>query len=337
MTNKGFTAWQLSLLSAMMIVALNNSLLISELHSRLNVLSIQGAGFVLLITMISLFTLCFLFLVLGAGRLLKPVIIAFILISAAAGYFTNQLGVFFDGEMIRNIADTARDGNSTEAMELISGPFISHLLIFGILPSIAVGFARLRHNRPLLELRNRSLFLIFGALMLVSTGLANFKYTTYFSVENRDLRYLAIPVFPILSAARFIKSEFRQSPVFHPVGEDAEQHNPDEGRTVGIMVVGETARADHFSLDGYLRNTNPLLSKEKGLAFYDINSCGTSTAYSVPCIFSMRGHDTYSPLQASSESNVLDILTSVGVKTVWIDNNSSCKNVCAHCRHHGSR
>jgi lipid A ethanolaminephosphotransferase len=62
--------------------------------------------------------------------------------------------------------------------------------------------------------------------------------------------------------------------------------------------------------------------------FSNVSSCGTSTAYSVPCMFSLLGKDDYSPQKADNQSNVLDILHKAGVKVFWLDNNSSCKGVC---------
>jgi lipid A ethanolaminephosphotransferase len=67
---------------------------------------------------------------------------------------------------------------------------------------------------------------------------------------------------------------------------------------VGIFIVGETARADRFSLNGYKKLTNPRLEKQKMMNFSNVSSCGTSTAYSVPCMFSLLGKDDYSPQKA---------------------------------------
>jgi lipid A ethanolaminephosphotransferase len=52
-----------------------------------------------------------------------------------------------------------------------------------------------------------------------------------------------------------------------------------------ILVVGETARAANFSLNGYTRPTNPELAKEDVISFANASSCGTATAISVPCMF----------------------------------------------------
>ncbi|MEZ4693636.1 MAG: sulfatase-like hydrolase/transferase [Aliarcobacter sp.] len=53
------------------------------------------------------------------------------------------------------------------------------------------------------------------------------------------------------------------------------------------MVLGEASRADRFSLNGYEKETNPLLKNEEVVSFSNISSCGTSTAYSVLCMFSI--------------------------------------------------
>jgi lipid A ethanolaminephosphotransferase len=57
-----------------------------------------------------------------------------------------------------------------------------------------------------------------------------------------------------------------------------------------VVVVGETARAMNFSLNGYDRDTNPELARRGVLlSFTDVSSCGTATAVSVPCMFQDLG------------------------------------------------
>lgn len=95
------------------------------------------------------------------------------------------------------------------------------------------------------------------------------------------------------------------------------------------MVVGETARADHFSLNGYPRQTNPCLEQRRLLNYTRTTSSGTSTSFSVPCMFSFLTRRHFTPQKGASQSNVLDVLHQAGVRVVWIDNNSSDKGVCA--------
>ena len=60
-----------------------------------------------------------------------------------------------------------------------------------------------------------------------------------------------------------------------------------------VLVMGETARADRFSFNGYERDTNRYTRAWDVVNFPRVVSCGTSTAESVPCIFSGLGRDQF--------------------------------------------
>ncbi len=81
------------------------------------------------------------------------------------------------------------------------------------------------------------------------------------------------------------------------------------------MVVGETARADRFSLNGYQKETNSYLKNKGVFSFKNTISCGTATAFSVPCMFFLNGEKNYTQKKAKNQSNVLDVLSLAGVKT----------------------
>ena len=91
--------------------------------------------------------------------------------------------------------------------------------------------------------------------------------------------------------------------------------------------MGETARADRFSLNGYSKETNPQLKKENIVNFTNFWSCGTSTATSVPCMFSKFTASEYNKEKIHSTGNVLDVLNHAGVNVLWLDNNSDSKGV----------
>ncbi len=93
--------------------------------------------------------------------------------------------------------------------------------------------------------------------------------------------------------------------------------------TVLVIVLGETARAADF-----VRTTTPKLASEPVLYFQDVTACGTSTAVSLPCMFSDLGEQHYDDNTARSRENLLDVLTHAGVEVIWRDNNSGCKHVC---------
>jgi lipid A ethanolaminephosphotransferase len=119
-------------------------------------------------------------------------------------------------------------------------------------------------------------------------------------------------------------------PSFITLAHSVERPLTDKQQKLVILVVGETVRSDHMSLNGYQRDTNPELSRQQRLISYsDISSCGTSTAISVPCMFAYAGHDDFSPDEAQHTENVLDILNRAGVNVLWRDNNSDSKGVAS--------
>jgi len=94
------------------------------------------------------------------------------------------------------------------------------------------------------------------------------------------------------------------------------------------MVVGETARAEDFHIDGYQRNTTPRLEKLDVVNFKNVSSCGTATAISLPCMFSDLTHNNFDNNDARNRQNLLDALDVAGLQVLWRENNPDCKGVC---------
>jgi lipid A ethanolaminephosphotransferase len=320
--------WQLSLLASFFIIAVNNPLLFQGLFNILDMTSLTDLGFLLTLVVLMIVVLNTIFLLLGIGGMLKVIVAITVIFSASIGYFVNEMGVVFDQEMFANVADTIRERNLLEARELGSLPFVWHMLLLGIIPAALLAFVQLRPGRPLVELRDRAVVVIVSILVFGALGMGNYRSITYLARENRDLRFKITPIFAFVSLGKQARDSWTSDPPFKNLAADAHQEKSGKKPKIGIMVVGETARADHFSLNGYSKATNPTLEEEQGLMFADATSCGTSTAYSVPCMFFLRGRDDYTPDVARAESNVLDLLATAGVKTLWIDNNSTCKHVC---------
>ena len=100
-----------------------------------------------------------------------------------------------------------------------------------------------------------------------------------------------------------------------------------------FLVIGETARAANFQLGGYGRATNPQLSRLDDVVYFrNTAACGTATATSLPCIFSVDGRSDFDVDTAKHQTNLLDALSRAGLEVEWRDNNSGCKGVCARVR-----
>src|SRR5690606_26979191 len=55
-------------------------------------------------------------------------------------------------------------------------------------------------------------------------------------------------------------------------------------KSVFVLVIGESARSENFSLYGYKKETNPLLSKIENVHHYNAQSCATYTTAGLKCI-----------------------------------------------------
>ncbi len=258
------------------------------------------------------------------NRTLKPILIIILLISSFAAYFMDTYHVVIDGFMIDNIIKTDKN----EALDLLSLKQALYFLLLGVLPSLFIYKANI--IKTSFKKSVLSNFILFSGALLLSVALilsmSNF-YASFFR-EHKPLRFYANPSYYIYSSIKYINGFFKSSSIdLKQIALDAKTPASDKHRELIIFVVGETARADHFSLNGYNRKTNPLLEKENILNFDNVWSCGTSTAHSVPCMFSVYGRSDFSKIKGVSTENILDLLKRVGVNVLWLDNNSSSKGV----------
>lgn len=266
---------------------------------------------------------------LSAPRLLKPAVVLFLLVAAVCSYFMDSFGVVIDRSMIVNAVRT----DTREVGDLLGGPFWMHLFAFGVLP--ALGVLRLRLRREPLWTLLRSRVLLAAAVLLVQGSLLGLQYNelSFWGRNHREVRLLVNPTYPLYSAARYLRSRLPSGPArpLAVIAADATRtaSAADARPFLLVLVVGETARAQNFQLNGYARATNPQLSGLSDLVnFSEVRSCGTATAESVPCMFSGLPRRGFSQDRASAQQNVLDVLTRVGIAVQWWDNDSGCQGVC---------
>jgi lipid A ethanolaminephosphotransferase len=74
------------------------------------------------------------------------------------------------------------------------------------------------------------------------------------------------------------------------------------------MVLGETAPAQNFSLNGYSKPTNQYAEKQGVVSFSKMSLCETATAISVPCIFSRLNKDSDEKRMTTAQQNVIGII-----------------------------
>jgi len=281
---------------------------------------------------LGLFVYCCLVLILlmfSFRAVFKPALVGLFLLSAVAAYFMDTYHVVIDSDMLLNVISTDR----AEAADLLSLRLLGYLLLLGLLPSVLLILTDIRVESAGRAHWSRIRLASAAFLVMLSLVLISSAFYASFVREHKALRYYVNPLTPIYSAYKFISLRFAGSSApLQVIGEDANISVEDIDRELVILVVGETARADRFSLNGYDRKTNPELEQEDVVSFTQVHACGTSTAVSVPCMFSSFGRDAYDNQKGRSTQNVLDVLGNAGVNMLWRDNNSSSKGVSDRIR-----
>jgi lipid A ethanolaminephosphotransferase len=267
----------------------------------------------------------FLLLIFCTRHTIKPVLVVLFPVTAIVAYFCDSYHVFIDDTMIRNILET----NPREIGDLLTGKLFIYFLLLGVAPSLFVCRCRIvapaTAGRRLL-LKTRAL-----AACLIGIVVVFFSSSAFFTSvlrEHKPLRYYSNPAYYLYSSVKYLLDGFSKAEgSLEKIGKDAGIPDSDADRELVILVVGEAARADRFSLNGYRRETNPLLKRETIINFPNMTSCGTTTAISVPCMFSCFDRSDFSRSAGDAQENLLDILSRAGVSVLWRDNNSSSKGV----------
>lgn len=274
---------------------------------------------------ILVFALITLILTLVSSRYtLKPVLLILLPVSALASYFMDSYNVVIDTGMIENIFST----NIAESADLFSFKLVVYFIILGILPALYIYKVEIEYGSLKQQLFGK-VKLLGIALALIVAQIAVFSKTdSSFFREHKIARYYSNPVTYVYSTIKYVDETYSShNQTLKIIGGDARIPEADTRRELLILVIGETARADRFSLNGYYKKTNPLLEKENVVSYRNMHSCGTATAVSVPCMFSTYTRDDYTDIHADDTENLLDVLKHAGVNILWRDNNSDSKHV----------
>lgn len=268
--------------------------------------------------------------------LLKPAITFLLIATAIGAHFMLAFGVVLDPTMMTNVVQTS----PSEAGPLLGWRFIALVGGLGVLPAWLVWRTRLR---PLPTTRralgNVGLLLVTVAL-LAAAVLAMFEDFASLMRNHPQLRYEVTPfnsIFSLITAEVELRRAHDRPLV--PIGQDARLGAGSAAQArppLLLLVLGETARAGNFGVNGYTRATTPELSALDRVGMLasqrDAWSCGTSTATSLPCMFSHLGRVAHEDRVANYE-NLLDVLQHAGLAVLWIDNQSGCKGVCDRIAH----
>lgn len=264
---------------------------------------------------------------LAVRRAQKPVLVLLVLIAAVASYYTDRLGVLIDREMIQNAMTTTVN----ESRHLITPELALHVALRA-LPGIALVLWVRVDRRPIL----RAALGWAGTVAACFALMAGLLYTDLkgFSTVLRgrkDLMGSVQPLAPMAGTLRYARMMAKSAKIeAQPFGRDAVKGprlSAMKKPVLMVIVAGETARAQNWSLGSYGRDTNPRLAAQDIAYFTDVTSCGTATATSLPCMFSALNAADYSYEGGLGQENLLDVLSHAGVHVEWWDNNTGSKGM----------
>ena len=262
------------------------------------------------------------------GRALKPVLGVMLLAGAAGVYFMWSYGIVIDTTMLVNVLQT----DPREAGDLLNWRMVAALLLLAAPPLVWLLRRPVRRLGWWRQLWHGVLLILAAVLVGVGSLLLVFQDFAATMRNHTQLRYLINPLNSLYAVADLTTRPLRMDTrTLAPLGRDAQlgtSYATQAQPPLLVLVVGETARAANFTLNGYERPTTPLLSARQDLANApDAWACGTSTAASLPCMFSHLGRAEFGKRKTDAEG-LLDVLQHAGLGVVWIDNQSGCKGVC---------
>lgn len=319
------SATMLLLLTALYILVVSNMTfwsLCAEIFAGrpLNTLLFGGIGFSVILFSLAIPTL---------PLVQKWALALLVILASVSAFYQDVLGVVIDVDMLQNVVNTT--GN--EAKHLITVPFVSRVVLLGILPALVISRVRLRPQKLWKQGLIWVLTWLLAFALFLALVFADFKTNSSVIREHKELNWSIQPAAPLAGAFNFVKRLVRtRNIVAEPIALDVAP-----GAKLGaatkpvflVIVVGETARAQNFSLNGYGPDTNPELRKRDAIFYHDVSSCGTSTAVSMPCMFSRLPKADYSYQAGKSEENLLDVLARAGFAVEWLDNNTGDLGIAA--------
>ncbi|WP_314405160.1 phosphoethanolamine transferase [Stenotrophomonas rhizophila] len=257
----------------------------------------------------------------------KVVVGVLLLCTAMAAHYMGSYHIYLDADMLRNVLAT----DHKESGELMTPALIAPLVLLALLPMLVLWRVQLLKRSWGKALLWRAGFLLLSLLVALGGAMLSFQEMSALMRNQREVRYLATPGNVLLGLPKALRGDnpIQRAPKL-PIGTDAAATPRAAGSRPRLLVIvmGETARAQNWGLNGYAKQTTPELAQAGVINFPDMHSCGTSTEVSLPCLFSPYGRHDYDEKKIRAHQSLLHVLDRAGISTLWRDNQSGCKGVC---------
>lgn len=240
-------------------------------------------------------------------QVVKPFCMLIVLGNAVALFFLSTYHVILDKTMMGNVRTT----DFLEVSEFLHPTLFLYLLVLGVLPCGLMMRIKIQGG-----IRLRLLQQAFATVLIcVSWGYLSSSTWLWIDQNSKRIGGLILPWAYVINAARSYAetSIGPQKQILLPPATFAKDE-----KIVVVLVIGEAARAQNFSLYGYHGSTNPKLSETGVAALKNTVSCATYTTASVRCILS---HTDPASLFSGSYEPLPSYLQRQGVDVIWRTNN----------------
>ena len=190
------------------------------------------------------------YLLLFCGRIVGKSIVALSLVADAfCFYFITTFNALIDRSMMANFYNT----QYSEASSFLSWGMLLYALLLGVLPAVLLLHKRVEYGSVKGFLRNLGIAL---AVILTVVG-SNYKSTFWIDRHAPVIGSKLMPWSYTINSFRHFSHQRKanQKEIILP---DAKITT--DSKDICVLIIGESARSQNFSLYGYERNTNPLLS-----------------------------------------------------------------------------
>ena len=258
----------------------------------------------------------------------KFLLVLFFIINAIAVYFINTYNVIIDESMIGNVINT----NYEEASSFFSIKLILYIILLGVIPGIYIIKMKIINVTLKRFLITSSLTLLFIAIL----AFANASHWLWIDKNSKQLGGLAMPWSYSVNISLYYIHQHQKNKkeILLP-----DATIKDNEKSVVVLVIGESARKQNFSLYGYGRNTNSLLSKTQNVFHFDATSCATYTTAGVKCILEHANtDDLYEILPNYLYRNNVEVIwrtTNWGEPPVHIKNYQNKDALMLNCKGEG--
>lgn len=245
----------------------------------------------------------FYYLLLYSGRFIGKCIVAFSFIADAVSlYFINTYEVLITDKMMGNVFNT----QYSEASGFFSLSAILYILLLGILPCIYIFTRKINYGTFKGFLRHIGISLA----LIITIALVNMQNWPWIDRNSTELGSVLMPWSYTINTFRYYSSVKKSNEKEIPLPDAVISNN---SKDVCILIIGESARQDHFSLYGYERQTNPLMAKA-GVTAIKADAAATYTTAGVRALLSYKATNKLHEI-------LPNYLNRTGVDVVWRTNN----------------